>query len=99
MNIALRHKYWGNLLREKSDNHTTSVGLDEDRCLKNTQDSAWKFLHSPDFFGTDFFSVLYSWNLKLCKDTDCRVQNIQIKFSLQNRQNARTILSVDVKEQ
>lgn len=24
-----------NLLREKSDNHTTSVGLDEDRCLKN----------------------------------------------------------------
>ena len=35
MIIALRHKYWGNLLREKSDNHTTSVGLDEDRCLKN----------------------------------------------------------------
>ena len=35
MIIALQHKYWGNLLREKSDNHTTSVGLDEDRCLKN----------------------------------------------------------------
>ena len=47
-------KYWGNLLREKSDNHTTSVGLDEDRYLKNIQDSAWKFLLSPDYFSTDF---------------------------------------------
>lgn len=88
-------KYWDNLLREKSDNQATSIILDEDRCLKNIQDSAWMFLLSPDYFGTDLFSIFYSWNLKLCKDTDWTVQNIQIKFSLQNRQNARTILSVD----
>ena len=40
MKLLYNIKYWGNLLREKSDNHTTSVGLDEDRYLKNIQDSA-----------------------------------------------------------